>query len=263
MEASPTIGAYFDAAVPFRAETARSYVEGTQQKYEAALRNAKGLKPPAKALNFDPRTLYNQSFESIYAMVPGDLMLLLMLIPSMLTALSVVREKELGSIANFYAAPATQGGIPAGQAASLRRRLPHPVRNAGRACRSSVPRPDQGQPRDARARRRDLRAGKHRFRPSDLGLRRDPDGGDLRGGDHHDPARRAVLRNVRARLLADRRRVVRGKDISRAPISRRSAWAPSPRRWGSRHCGPTSSALAIIAIVYFCVSVMLLTKQEA
>jgi ribosome-dependent ATPase len=31
-----------------------------------------------------------------------------MLIPSMLTALSVVREKELGSIANFYAAPATR-----------------------------------------------------------------------------------------------------------------------------------------------------------
>ncbi len=102
----PTVGAYFDAAIPFRAETARSYVEGTQQKYDAALRSAKGLKPPAKAVNFDPRTLYNQSFESIYAMVPGDIMLLLMLIPSMLTALSVVREKELGSIANFYAAPA-------------------------------------------------------------------------------------------------------------------------------------------------------------
>jgi ribosome-dependent ATPase len=42
-------------------------------------------------------------------MVPGNIMLLLMLIPSMLTALSVVREKELGSIANFYAAPATRG----------------------------------------------------------------------------------------------------------------------------------------------------------
>jgi ribosome-dependent ATPase len=41
-------------------------------------------------------------------MVPGDIMLLLMLIPSMLTALAVVREKELGSIANFYAAPATR-----------------------------------------------------------------------------------------------------------------------------------------------------------
>ena len=59
-------------------------------------------------LNVETRALYNQSFESVYAMVPGDIMLLLMLIPSMLTALSVVREKELGSIANFYAAPATK-----------------------------------------------------------------------------------------------------------------------------------------------------------
>jgi ribosome-dependent ATPase len=104
----PTIGAYFDAAVPFRAETARSYVENTQDKYEQALRKAKGLRPPPQPVNIDPRTLYNQSFESIYAMVPGDIMLLLILIPSMLTALSVVREKELGSIANFYAAPATK-----------------------------------------------------------------------------------------------------------------------------------------------------------
>ena len=55
-------------------------------------------------------------------MVPGDIMLLLMLIPSMLTALSVVREKELGSIANFYAAPATKARIPARQAAALSRR---------------------------------------------------------------------------------------------------------------------------------------------
>ena len=48
------------------------------------------------------------------SMVPGDIMLLLMLIPSMLTALAVVREKELGSIANFYAAPATRATHGAG-----------------------------------------------------------------------------------------------------------------------------------------------------
>ncbi|HKQ45556.1 MAG TPA: ribosome-associated ATPase/putative transporter RbbA [Rhizomicrobium sp.] len=107
-EHRPTIGAYFDAAVPFRAETARGYVENTHTQYENALRDAKGLPQQAKAANIDSRALYNQSFESIYAMVPGDLMLLLILIPSMLTALSVVREKELGSIANFYAAPATK-----------------------------------------------------------------------------------------------------------------------------------------------------------
>jgi ribosome-dependent ATPase len=104
----PTVAAYLDAAVPFRAETTRGYVQSTQQQYDATLRSAKGLPPVTQAMNILPRALYNQSFESVYAMVPGDLMLLLILIPSMLTALSVVREKELGSIANFYAAPATK-----------------------------------------------------------------------------------------------------------------------------------------------------------
>jgi ribosome-dependent ATPase len=104
----PTISSYFDAAVPFRAETARGYVEATHAQNDATLRRAAGLPAITQPINVDARALYNQSFESVYAMVPGDLMLLLMLIPSMLTALAVVREKELGSIANFYAAPASK-----------------------------------------------------------------------------------------------------------------------------------------------------------
>ena len=105
----PTVNLYLDAAIPFRAETARGYVEGTHAMHEATLREERGVPAAAQAVNFEIRALYNQSFESIYAMVPGNIMLLLMLIPSMLTALSVVREKELGSIANFYAAPASKG----------------------------------------------------------------------------------------------------------------------------------------------------------
>jgi ribosome-dependent ATPase len=104
----PTVNLYLDAAIPFRAETARGYVEATHQQFEAALRREMGRPEMARAVNIEARALYNQSFESIYAMVPGNIMLLLMLIPSMLTALSVVREKELGSIANFYAAPASK-----------------------------------------------------------------------------------------------------------------------------------------------------------
>jgi ribosome-dependent ATPase len=102
----PTVMAYVDAAMPFRAETARSYIESTTSNFEREARQARGLEPAAQPIKVNTRALYNQSFDSVYAMVPGDIMLLLMLIPSMLTALSVVREKELGSIANFYAAPA-------------------------------------------------------------------------------------------------------------------------------------------------------------
>jgi ribosome-dependent ATPase len=104
----PTVMAYVDAAVPFRAETVRGYIETSTDQYESQVRDGKGLPPKAQPAQYNTRALYNQSFESVYAMVPGDIMLLLMLIPSMLTALSVVREKELGSIANFYAAPATK-----------------------------------------------------------------------------------------------------------------------------------------------------------
>ena len=104
----PEVNAIIDAAIPFRAETARSYIEGVHGQYQARLRDQKGLPPAATPMQLETRALFNQDFKSIYAMVPGDIMLLLMLIPSMLTALSVVREKELGSIANFYAAPASR-----------------------------------------------------------------------------------------------------------------------------------------------------------
>jgi ribosome-dependent ATPase len=102
------IMAHIDSALPFRAETARGYIRQTHERYEENLRRSKGLPPPDQPVKYEPRVLYNQAFDSIYALVPGDIMILLMLIPSMLTALSVVREKELGSIANFYAAPATR-----------------------------------------------------------------------------------------------------------------------------------------------------------
>jgi len=104
----PEVNVLLDAAVPFRAETARSYVESAHDAYLKQLRESKGLPPAAKPVKIEARAMFNQAFESIYAMVPADIMLLLILIPSMLTALSVVREKELGSIANFYAAPATR-----------------------------------------------------------------------------------------------------------------------------------------------------------
>jgi ribosome-dependent ATPase len=104
----PEVNAILDAAMPFRAETSRGYVEGVHGQYQSRLRDTKGLPPAESPMDIETRALFNQDFKSIYAMVPGDIMLLLMLIPSMLTALSVVREKELGSIANFYAAPATR-----------------------------------------------------------------------------------------------------------------------------------------------------------
>jgi ABC-type multidrug transport system ATPase subunit/ABC-type multidrug transport system permease subunit len=111
----PEVNAVIDAAMPFRAETARGYVESVNSQYQTHLRQEKGLPAAESPMHIETRALFNQDFKSIYAMVPGDIMLLLMLIPSMLTALSVVREKELGSIANFYAAPATRAEFLVGK----------------------------------------------------------------------------------------------------------------------------------------------------
>jgi ribosome-dependent ATPase len=54
------------------------------------------------------RYRYNPDVKSLYAMVPAVIPILLMFIPAMLTALGVVREKELGSIINLYVTPVTK-----------------------------------------------------------------------------------------------------------------------------------------------------------
>ncbi len=59
-------------------------------------------------MNIEVRYRYNQDFRSLDAMVPAIIPLLLLFVPSILTALAVVREKELGSITNLYVTPVTR-----------------------------------------------------------------------------------------------------------------------------------------------------------
>ncbi len=107
----PDVGFWLDGGNTFPAETARAYILGTLQTYAGELarasRTADGT--PAETLRVEPRFRYNQDFRSVFAITPGSIMLLLLIFPAMLTALGVVREKEMGSIANVYASPATVG----------------------------------------------------------------------------------------------------------------------------------------------------------
>ena len=59
-------------------------------------------------MTIETRYRYNPDVKSLPAIVPAVIPLLLMMIPSMLSALSVVREKELGSIINLYVTPTTR-----------------------------------------------------------------------------------------------------------------------------------------------------------
>ena len=102
---SPEVAVWLDGAQPFRAETSRGYAEGVHQTYLAELARRTGQQQPALPLQIEMRFRYNQDFRSVFAMVPGVIMMLLVMIPAVMTALGIVREKELGSITNFYVTP--------------------------------------------------------------------------------------------------------------------------------------------------------------
>jgi ribosome-dependent ATPase len=102
------IGAWIDGSMPTRAETVRNYVQGTHAHWLAQRASRAPGGGTDSLFNVETRFRYNPNVESIVAMVPAVIPMLLILIPAMLTALSVVREKELGSITNFYVTPVTR-----------------------------------------------------------------------------------------------------------------------------------------------------------
>ena len=102
-----SVGAWIDGAMPFRAETIRGYLQGVHSQYLTNLGISEGITASAAA-TIETRFRYNQDFRSIYTMVPATMAMLLVLIPAILMALAIVREKELGSITNFYVTPVTR-----------------------------------------------------------------------------------------------------------------------------------------------------------
>ena len=102
------VSAWIDGAMPFRAETIRGYLQSMHQLYLAdpAVKTTQPtIAPPA---DIEVRFKYNQDFDSVFAMVPSTLAMMLALFPAILMALAVVREKELGSITNLYVTPVTR-----------------------------------------------------------------------------------------------------------------------------------------------------------
>lgn len=103
----PDVAIWLDGAMPFRAETTRGYVTGLAAQYIDQL-SRDGRQTGSAGVSVETRFRYNQAFKSVNAMVPGIIMLLLVLIPAVMSAVAVVREKETGSIANFRSTPVTK-----------------------------------------------------------------------------------------------------------------------------------------------------------
>lgn len=106
----PEIGFFVDGTKPFTAETTRGYIQGIMQHYYAErVREMPHGNTAALPFSVEPRFRYNQEFKSVFAMVPGSLMIIIAMIPAMIAAIGIVREREIGSIINLYTSPAGVG----------------------------------------------------------------------------------------------------------------------------------------------------------
>jgi ABC-2 type transport system permease protein/ribosome-dependent ATPase len=98
--------------------TLRGYVEAIHAEFGSALRTerlarTRGLPPGRAELLLEPvrvetRYLYNRELRTLWAIAPSMIMFILMMTSPLLTALSIVREKETGAIYNIYAATITR-----------------------------------------------------------------------------------------------------------------------------------------------------------
>ena len=102
-----SIGAWFDGAMPMRAETVQGYLQGMHQHWLTDQARQRGMSGTSN-VSIENRFRYNPDVQSLPAMVPAVIPILLLMFPAMLTALAVVREKETGSILNLYVTPVTR-----------------------------------------------------------------------------------------------------------------------------------------------------------
>lgn len=107
------------------ARTLRGYVEaihaaaGAEMRAAAlariAGRPAERTLPMIEPVRLQVRYLYNEEVRSIWTVAPSLLMLILLMVPPLLLAVSVVREKETGAIYNLRCSTLTRAEFMAGK----------------------------------------------------------------------------------------------------------------------------------------------------
>ena len=188
------IGVWIDGAMPQRAETIRSYMQGMHIGWLNQVARYRGGQPVTTPATVEVRYRYNPDVKSVMAIVPAVIPLLLLLIPAMLATLSVVREKDLGSIINFYVTPTTRLEFLLGK------QLPYVALGmlnfvpARPARRHPVPRATQGRFGDRHRRHAGLRHLFHRHWHSCFNPHAHASGGPLRDGDSYSRSGRQFLR---------------------------------------------------------------------
>ena len=122
-----TVQTLFDGAFIASTRVLQGYVDAINAEAGLALQTmavarAMGVSPARAAVmvrpvQLDVRYLYNQEMRSVWAIAPSLIMNILMWTSPLLVALSVVREKERGSIYNIYASRTSRVEFLAGKLA--------------------------------------------------------------------------------------------------------------------------------------------------
>ena len=100
------VSAWIDGANTMRASTIEGYVQGGHASYlQAEAQAARRAEMMDQGLNVLTRFRYNPTVDSIYAIAPAVPAILLLMFPAILMAISVAREREIGTITNFHVTP--------------------------------------------------------------------------------------------------------------------------------------------------------------
>ncbi len=91
-----------DATDPNTASTLINYASAVIMDYQSNMRNRASI--PLK-INTEMRMLYNPQLKGSYNFVPGVMAMVLMLVCAMMTSISIVREKELGTMEIILVSP--------------------------------------------------------------------------------------------------------------------------------------------------------------
>ncbi len=103
------VAAWIDGTDTGRASTIEGYVQGAHGTFLTTRATAAGLADMVQPIvNIEPRYRYNPGFNTLPIMAAAVPAILLMLFPAILMAVSISREREIGTITNFYVTPTSK-----------------------------------------------------------------------------------------------------------------------------------------------------------
>ncbi len=107
-----------DGTFPYRAQVVKNYVTAIiglfnkkrlQEFFRRKGFTEQQLETMAEPVRLDVRYLYNEEAKSVWSIASALIGMILLMVPPMLTSVSICKEKETGSIYNIYASTITRG----------------------------------------------------------------------------------------------------------------------------------------------------------